>query len=83
MLPKSFIFPWRLAIGLLILTLAIAPLGLNYYVRLCLAKNSRFWVPIKVIPAIQSFAVVESYFCQYNVNSVTRQFLDPRSGLFV
>ncbi|MEG4235619.1 ElyC/SanA/YdcF family protein [Microcoleus sp. Pol11C3] len=41
MLPKSFIFPWRLAIGLLILTSAIAPLGLNYYVRLVTSNYRR------------------------------------------
>lgn len=41
MLPKSFIFPWRLAIGLLILTSAIAPLALNYYVRLVTSKYLR------------------------------------------
>ncbi|MEG4072141.1 ElyC/SanA/YdcF family protein [Microcoleus sp. Pol14C2] len=40
MLPKSFIFQWRLAIGLLILTSAIAPLALNYYVRL-VTRNYR------------------------------------------
>ncbi|MEG3835954.1 MULTISPECIES: ElyC/SanA/YdcF family protein [unclassified Microcoleus] len=33
MLPKSFIFQWRLAIGLLILTSVLTPLALNYYVR--------------------------------------------------
>ena len=41
MLPKSFIFPWRLAIGLLILTSAIAPLALNYYVRLVTSNYLR------------------------------------------
>jgi vancomycin permeability regulator SanA len=41
MLPKSFIFPWRLAIGLLILTSAIVPLALNYYVRLVTSNYLR------------------------------------------
>ncbi|MEG4632532.1 ElyC/SanA/YdcF family protein [Microcoleus sp. AR_TQ3_B6] len=41
MLPKSFIFPWRIAIGLLILTSAIAPLALNYYVRLVTSNYLR------------------------------------------
>ena len=41
MLPKSFIFPWRLAIGLLILTSVIIPLALNYYVRLVTSNYLR------------------------------------------
>ncbi|MEG4445567.1 ElyC/SanA/YdcF family protein [Microcoleus sp. AT9_B5] len=38
MSPKSFIFQWRLAIGLLILTSVLIPLALNYYVRLVTSK---------------------------------------------
>ncbi|MEG4069891.1 ElyC/SanA/YdcF family protein [Microcoleus sp. Pol11C2] len=41
MLPKSFIFQWRLAIGLLILTSVLTPLALNYYVRL-VTSNYRY-----------------------------------------
>ncbi|MEG4943574.1 ElyC/SanA/YdcF family protein [Microcoleus sp. F4-D5] len=40
-MPKSFIFLWRLAIGLLILTLVLAPLALNYYVRLVTSNYLR------------------------------------------
>ena len=41
MLPKSFIFQWRLAIRLLILTSVITPLALNYYVRLVTSNYLR------------------------------------------
>ena len=34
MLPKSLLFPWRVAIGLLILPSIVTPIALNYYVRL-------------------------------------------------
>ncbi|MBD1810561.1 YdcF family protein [Microcoleus vaginatus DQ-U2] len=55
MLPKSFIFQGRHAIGLLILTSVLTPLALNYYVRL-VTRNYRH-SHIANVPA-ESIAIV-------------------------
>lgn len=55
MLPKSFIFPWRIAIGLLIVTSVLIPVALNYYVKL-VTSNSRY-SDIANVPA-EAIAIV-------------------------